>query len=115
MSNEELKLELDSFIKSGKAAVEISNTGFTTTHIEPLKIAQHFADWGYAQAVKEISPLNIKATIEKSKDGLFCIRSDFKVGDSYVGGFGLTEYDAKKDFEKSVIEAVKENITINFE
>lgn len=61
-----------------------------------------------------VLPLTIKATIETGKDGLFCITSDIKVGNSYLGGYGLTEDEAKKDFQKSIIEAVNENVKIEY-
>lgn len=38
--------ELDVFIKSGKAIKEENCGTYTTTYIDPLKIARHFAKWG---------------------------------------------------------------------
>ena len=38
--------ELDAFIKSGKAIKEENCGTYTTTYIDPLKVARHFAKWG---------------------------------------------------------------------
>lgn len=38
--------ELDAFIKSGKAIKEENCGNYTTTYIDPLKVARHFAKWG---------------------------------------------------------------------
>lgn len=38
--------ELDTFIKSGKAIKEENCGTYTTTYIDPLKVARHFAKWG---------------------------------------------------------------------
>ena len=61
-----------------------------------------------------ILPLGIKATIEKGEDGLYCVNSDYKIGNSYLGGYGLTESAAKKDFQKSILEAIMENTSIEY-
>ena len=53
--------------------------------------------------------------MEKSKDGLYCITSDCKIGNSFLGGYGSTESTAKEDFQDSLLEAVNENVTIEFE
>ena len=60
-------------------------------------------------------PQTIKATIDKSADGLYCISSDYKIGDSYLGGYGLSLQSAKRDFEGSIGEAVVENIKVEYE
>jgi hypothetical protein len=38
--------ELDAFIKSGKAIKEENCGTYTTTYIDPLKVARHFVKWG---------------------------------------------------------------------
>lgn len=62
-----------------------------------------------------VIPTTIKATMEKSKDGLYCITSDCRIGNSFLGGYGSTESTAKEDFQDSLLEAVNENVTIEFE
>lgn len=42
----QLEEELDAFIKSGKAIKEENCGTYTTTYIDPLKVARHFAKWG---------------------------------------------------------------------
>lgn len=42
----QLEEELDAFIKSGKAIKEENCGTYTTTYIDPLKLARHFAKWG---------------------------------------------------------------------
>ena len=59
-------------------------------------------------------PKTIDATIEKSADGLYCISSDCKIGNSYFGGYGATEGRARADFHDSIKEAVLENVDIIF-
>lgn len=50
----------------------------------------------------------IQAIIEKGKDGRFSVRTDFKIGNSYPGGFGDSVEEAKADFLESVGESVEE-------
>lgn len=52
--------------------------------------------------------MKIEAIIEKGSDGLYSIRSESKVGDSYLGGFGESVKVAKADFMESVAEAFEE-------
>ena len=67
-----------------------------------------------SESSTKIPPLYIKATIEKGVDGLYSVFSDCKIGNSYLGGYGMTKLLAKKDFEESIIEALKENTTIEY-
>ena len=53
--------------------------------------------------------MRIEAIIEKGSDGLFSVRSEVKVGDSYLGGFGESTKVAKADFMESVAEAFEES------
>lgn len=41
------KKELERFIASGKAITKVNSGRFQTTYIDPLKIAKHFAKWGF--------------------------------------------------------------------
>ena len=50
MNRADIKAKLKAFIKSGKATSEVNSGNFVTTHIDPLKIAEHF----YGQAEKDI-------------------------------------------------------------
>lgn len=50
MSRADIKAELEAFIKSGKATSEVNSGNFVTTHIDPLKVAEHF----YEQAEKDL-------------------------------------------------------------
>lgn len=49
MSRADIKAELEAFIKSSKATTEVNSGNFVTTHIDPMKIAEHF----YEQAEKD--------------------------------------------------------------
>lgn len=53
--------------------------------------------------------MQIKAIIEKGKDGLYSVRSEAKIGYSYMGGFGESVEEAKEDFLESVKEAFEES------
>ena len=50
MSRADIKAELEAFIKSGNATAEVNSGNFVTTHIDTLKVAEHF----YEQAIKDI-------------------------------------------------------------
>lgn len=52
--------------------------------------------------------MKIKAVIEKGKDGFYSVRSENKIGRSYLGGFGESVGEAKEDFMDSLSEAVEE-------
>ena len=52
--------------------------------------------------------MDIKAVIEKGKDGLYSVRSEAKIGKSYLGGFGESVGEAKEDFMESLFEAIEE-------
>lgn len=52
--------------------------------------------------------MKIVAIIEKGSDGLYSVRSESKVGNSYFGGFGESVKIAKADFMESVAEAFEE-------
>ena len=52
----EIEKELERFIASGEATTSIDNSGFQTTHIDPLKIAKHFAQWQKEQEFTRIEP-----------------------------------------------------------
>ena len=54
--------------------------------------------------------MEIKAIIEKGKDGLFSVYSEDHLGNSYFGGFGESVNEAKKDFLESIHEAIEENL-----
>ena len=51
-ANESLKEELERFIASGEATTKVNSGRFQTTHIDPLKIAKHFAEWQREQMMK---------------------------------------------------------------
>ena len=52
--------------------------------------------------------IEVKAIIEKGKDGQYSVRSDAKIGRSYFGGFGESVEVAKDDFLESIKEAIAE-------
>lgn len=52
--------------------------------------------------------MRVKAIIEKGSDGLYSIRSEDHIGNSYFGGFGESVVDAKEDFFESIKEAISE-------
>lgn len=49
----DIEKELERFIASGEATISIDNSGFQTTHIDPLKIAKHFAQWQREQMMND--------------------------------------------------------------
>lgn len=49
----EIEKELERFIASGKATTKVNSGRFQTTHIDPLKIAKHFAQWQKVQMMKD--------------------------------------------------------------
>lgn len=60
--------------------------------------------------------MKVKAVIEKGKDGLYAVRSETRIGRSYMGGFGESVEEAKEDFLESIKDALeesKENKEIN--
>lgn len=52
--------------------------------------------------------MEVKGIIEKGKDGLFSVRSEAKIGRSYLGGFGESVEEAKEDFVDSLKDALEE-------
>ena len=52
----DIEKELERFISSGEATTSIDNSGFQTTHIDPLKIAKHFAQWQKEQMMRYAVP-----------------------------------------------------------
>jgi len=50
----------------------------------------------------------IKAVIEKGSDGLYSVYSEDHFGNSFFGGFGDSVSEAKKDFRRSIEEAILE-------
>lgn len=52
--------------------------------------------------------MEVKGVIEKGKDGLFSVRSEAKIGRSFLGGFGESVEEAKDDFVESLKEALEE-------
>jgi predicted RNase H-like HicB family nuclease len=52
--------------------------------------------------------MTIKAIIEKGEDGLYAVRSESKIGRSFLGGFGESVEEARKDFEVSMLEAIED-------
>ena len=56
MDKEKIRAELDAFIESGKAKVEVNSGNFVTTHIDMLKIAEHF----YKQAETDLIEKAVK-------------------------------------------------------
>lgn len=53
----DLEEELERFIASGKATTKVNSGRFQTTHIDPLKIAKHFAEWGTAHLTNKASKI----------------------------------------------------------
>ena len=49
----EVEKELERFIASGKATTKVNSGRFQTTHIDPLKIAKHFAQWEKEEMMKD--------------------------------------------------------------
>lgn len=52
----DIEKELERFISSGEATTSIGNSSFQTTHIDPLKIAKHFAQWQKEREFTHIEP-----------------------------------------------------------
>lgn len=64
MSRADIKAELEAFIKSGKAKSEVNSGNFATTHIDVLKVAEHF----YEQAQKDLINMAEKWLSEHCED-----------------------------------------------
>ena len=56
--------------------------------------------------------MNIKAIIEKGRDGRFSVYSEDHIGNSYFGGFGDSVAVAKEDFYTSIKEAISEEAAL---
>lgn len=50
----------------------------------------------------------INAIIEKGSDGLYAVRTDFKIGRSFPGSFGESVEEANEDFEAAIEDAIKD-------
>ena len=50
----------------------------------------------------------VKAIIEKGSDGLYAVRTEFKIGRSYPGGYGESVEEAKRDFESAIEDAIED-------
>ena len=61
----DIEKELERFISSGEATTSIDNSGFQTTHIDPLKIAKHFAQWQKEQMMKDAIETTIDGKVVK--------------------------------------------------
>lgn len=46
--------------------------------------------------------------IEKGSDGLYAVRTEFKIGRSYPGGYGDSVEEAKEDFESAIEDAIED-------
>lgn len=55
--------------------------------------------------------MRITGIIEKGTDGMYSIRSEQHLGNSYFGGFGSTVAEAKQDFKESIQEAMEEALS----
>lgn len=51
--------------------------------------------------------MKIKAIIERSKDGLYSIYSQERIGRDCFGGYGESVEEAKEDFLSSIKEAIE--------
>ena len=69
MNKAYIKAELEAFIKSGKAKSEVNSGNFVTTHIDSLKVAEHF----YEQAEKDF--------MEKAEEWLIENINDYIIAD----------------------------------
>lgn len=63
---------------------------------------------GANYASNTIPMQEIKAIIEKGSDGLYAVRTEFKVGRSFPGGFGESVEEAKEDFEAAIEDAIED-------
>lgn len=68
----EIEKELERFIASGKATTKVNSGRFQTTHVDPLKIAKHFAQWQKEQMIKDA----IEGRVETLYRYYVCVRSD---------------------------------------
>ena len=59
--------------------------------------------------------MKIKAIIERSKDGLYSIYSQDRIGRDCFGGYGDSVADAKKDFLASIQEAIDNALKDGFD
>lgn len=59
--------------------------------------------------------MKVTAIVERSKDGLYSIYSDERIGRDCFGGYGESVAEAKKDFLVSVQEAIENAIKDGFD
>ena len=75
----EVEKELERFIASGKATTSIDNSGFQTTHIDPLKIAKHFAQWQREQMMKGAIDAQV-SYLANERTGMKNLRAELPMG-----------------------------------
>lgn len=76
-ASEDIEQELEAFIKSGKAKKEENFGNFTTTHIDPLKIARHFAEWGSAHLTNKASKFEGEDLVDATNNYCLTIRKGY--------------------------------------
>ena len=85
----EVEKELERFIASGKATTKVNSGRFQTTHIDPLKIAKHFAQWQREQMMKDAVEGYIEGDQRNQEDEPYDVyavsdsldTTKFKIGD----------------------------------
>ncbi len=92
----EVEKELERFISSGEATTSIDNSGFQTTHIDPLKIAKHFAQWQREQMMKDA----IDATVTSIRE----YREENEVDFTIMLEKGIVPYVSEEDVKLIIIK-----------
>lgn len=92
----EIEKELERFIASGKATTKVNSGRFQTTHIDPLKIAKHFAQWQREQMMKDA----IDATVTSIRE----YREENEVDFTIMLDKGIIPYVSEEDVKLIIIK-----------
>lgn len=118
---DELEEELDAFIKSGKAIKEENCGTYTTTYIDPLKVARHFAKWGMEH--KE-QPVLDDSELEKAAEEYACSThlywpAQVSSGKSFIAGakwgaeHTFTHHETDESLQEAVTHQMEDDQTID--
>ena len=104
MSRADIKAELEAFIKSGKATSEVNSGNFVTTHVDVLKVAEHFyekAEKDFMEKVEKwfMEHANIAQEVETDENGE-------PLADSYIK-YAKARIEAAKEMFESFKQAMR--------
>lgn len=100
----DIEKELERFISSGEATTSIDNSGFQTTHIDPLKIAKHFAQWGAAHLTNKASKIASEDLEKASEEYAY---TNWESDDYHEGASEGKPFDAIGHTQKCFIDGAQ--------